>query len=83
MADVEFMHSNPVVQNCIVVYCASIQYLMNNPRNVSAVGIQLSFNKAHDLASSILVDAIDCGEQGQLSVLSLLNLARELSKEAD
>lgn len=82
VADVEFMHSNLVVQNCVVVYSSAVQYFLNNPQNISLVGIELAFNMAYDLASTTLIEAIELGNKS-LSALTFLNQARELANEAD
>ena len=78
------MHSNPVVQNCVVVYCTAIQYLLNNPRNLSATGIQMAFNTAYDLASTSLNESIQVPFlSDSFSALTFLNQARSLSQLCD
>lgn len=32
-ADVEMMHPNAIVQDCIICYCESIHFLLNNPED--------------------------------------------------
>lgn len=68
----------------MVIYSSAIQYLLNNPRNLTAVGIQMAFNSAYDLASSSLNESIQVGYLPEsFSALTFLNTAKALSSQCD
>lgn len=75
-ADVEFTHPERLTQDCIFVYQASLQVLLNNPTDPGR------FKKAVDLAEQLGQTPLgsNTADDGEASVLKWLATARELAQ---
>jgi len=80
VSDVEFIHSNSAVQDCVFVYCSAIGYLLNNAQSPSRS--ETAFETASDLAKSELGNESAMEGSESISALQCLQKAQELSDRA-
>lgn len=78
ICDVEFIHTNAIVHNCIVTYGVAIHQFLNNPQTIDANRIDQAYNVAHGLASTSLNKSIEVDNE-EFSAKAFLETAKDLS----